>query len=520
MIVGRHFNREMVKPVQISGKVEAPVESRIIVGSSESERLGSSLAPLSPHHRPSSMDAVTVRLTKSVATGYSGESSWPRRSGLSPAESTKWPGNRTAEMRKPKLLIRSLQIWWCLFCWLTVGSIAAQPPASPAQRIARPGAAETELPYNQRPISYSETKPTDPVAQLQRRLDNHELVLTRHGDSGVLQHLLKLLNVPVSSQLLVFSKSSAQARLIKPNSPRAIYFNDDVYVGWVPSSSLIEISAVDAQLGATFYSLEQATDTIKLQRDQSCLLCHLTRSTLRVPGHLVRSFTTDSNGQMQTGWSRITHETAFNTRWAGWYVTGHAAGLGHLGNVFGRGTTSEPNVPVAPEDFPLAKACDMSRYLASTSDVVPHLVLDHQAHGHNLISRLSYETRLGKPVTALEPLVRYLLFLDEMPLAVPVVGNEEYLRWFEQQGPRDEAGRSLRKFDLQTRLFKYRLSYLVDSPAFHNLPDLTKQEIWNRIKMHLQPADSTSEPSVIPPDEATAIQEIVRATRRDLPPGW
>ena len=404
---------------------------------------------------------------------------------------------------------------------ITTATVAtAQPSGPPAKRTIRPGAAETELPYNQRPINYAQATPTDPVTQLQNRLENNELTLTRHGESGVLKHLLEELKVPIASQLLVFSKSSAQARLIKPKSPRAIYFNDDIYVAWVPSSSLIEISAVDAALGATFYSLDQSADTVKLRRDESCLLCHLTRSTLRVPGHLVRSFTTDDRGQMQTGWSRITHETPFNTRWAGWYVTGQAAGLGHLGNIFGK-TTSPDQAPLtAPDNFQLAAACDMTRYLSSESDVVAHLVLDHQAHGHNLMTRLSYETRLNKPLTALEPLVRYLLFLDEQPLAVPVTGHADYRRWFEQQGPIDPAGRSLREFDLKTRLFKYRLSYLIDSPAFHSLPDTTKHEIWTQIKVHLTTTDGAEGQPVIPPEEATAIQEIVRATRRDLPSDW
>lgn len=390
-----------------------------------------------------------------------------------------------------------------------------------AQQLSIPTASDNELPYNQHPIKYGQATPRDSVMQLSGRLERKEVALEKSGPSGVLKHLLRELQVPVSSQLLVFSKSSAQAKLIKPATPRAIYFNDDVYVGWVPGSSLIEISAVDPDLGGTFYSLLQPDGRdVQLRRDESCLLCHLTRNTLRVPGHLVRSFTTDSLGNMRTGWSRVTHETSFDKRWAGWYVTGSAEGLGHLGNVFGETLQPGPPESTNADPFEIAKACDLTGYLAAESDVLPHLVLDHQAHGHNLITRLNYEARLQKPITALEPLVRYLLFLDETPLPAPIVGNVEYRRWFEQQGVRDPQGRSLREFDLQTRMFKYRLSYLATASSFAALPAEPRGEVWKRIKVLLTSPETDEQSAVIPAAERQAILEIVRATVTGLPEGW
>lgn len=390
-----------------------------------------------------------------------------------------------------------------------------------AQQLSIPTASDNELPYNQHPIKYGQATPRDSVMQLSGRLERKEVALEKSGPSGVLKHLLRELQVPVSSQLLVFSKSSAQAKLIKPATPRAIYFNDDVYVGWVPGSSLIEISAVDPDLGGTFYSLLQPDGRdVQLRRDESCLLCHLTRNTLRVPGHLVRSFTTDSLGNMRTGWSRVTHETSFDKRWAGWYVTGSAEGLGHLGNVFGETLQPGPPESTNADPFEIAKACDLTGYLAAESDVLPHLVLDHQTHGHNLITRLNYEARLQKPITALEPLVRYLLFLDETPLPAPIVGNVEYRRWFEQQGVRDPQGRSLREFDLQTRMFKYRLSYLATASSFAALPAEPRGEVWKRIKVLLTSPETDEQSAVIPAAERQAILEIVRATVTGLPEGW
>lgn len=405
-------------------------------------------------------------------------------------------------------------------CWLLCASLLIATRVN-GQQLSVPAAADSELPYNQRPIEYGQTTPRDPVMQLLGRLDRKEVALEKSGPSGVLQHLLRELQVPVSSQLLVFSKSSAQAKLIKPATPRAIYFNDEVYVGWVPGSSLIEISAVDPDLGGTFYSLLQTDGPdVQLRRDESCLLCHLTRNTLRVPGHLVRSFTTDSLGNMRTGWSRVTHETSFDKRWAGWYVTGAAGTLGHLGNIFGETSRSGPSGVANDDPFEIAKACDLTGYLSAESDVLPHLVLDHQAHGHNLITRLNYEARLQKPITALEPLVRYLLFLDETPLPAPIAGNADYRRWFEQQGVRDPQGRSLRQFDLQTRMFKYRLSYLATSSSFAALPAEPRTEVWKRIKVLLTSPETDEQSAAIPVAERQAILEIVRATVTGLPEGW
>ena len=63
----------------------------------------------------------------------------------------------------------------------------------------------------------------------------------------------------------------------------------------------------------------------------------------------------------------------------------------------------------------------------------------------------------------------YLLFVDEAPLAAPVRGVSEFAKSFSGSGPRDRKGRSLRELDLQTRLFKYRCSYMIYSPAFDAL---------------------------------------------------
>src|SRR5688572_9786285 len=87
--------------------------------------------------------------------------------------------------------------------------------------------------YEQPPISYSDSQPNDPVSRLQLRLDKREVAFSGSEREAVRQ-ILRELNVPESSQMLVFSKTSVQRMRISPQNPRAIYFNDDCYVGWVP----------------------------------------------------------------------------------------------------------------------------------------------------------------------------------------------------------------------------------------------------------------------------------------------
>src|SRR5262245_51495122 len=98
---------------------------------------------------------------------------------------------------------------------------------------------------------------TDPVTELQQRINSGQTRLAFEKDHGYLVSLLKDLKVPVSSQTLVFSKTSLGSDKISPKTPRAIYFNDDTYVAWVPGATLMEIMSLDPQKGSIFYVLNQ-----------------------------------------------------------------------------------------------------------------------------------------------------------------------------------------------------------------------------------------------------------------------
>ena len=112
---------------------------------------------------------------------------------------------------------------------------------------------ETEYPT----IPYTTGERTDRVAALIDRIESGEAKLDYDPERGYLESLLAALEIDVSSQMLVYSQTSLQSRLIGPKTPRAIYFNDDVYVGSVPGAP-IEIASLDPNLGPVFYLLEQA----------------------------------------------------------------------------------------------------------------------------------------------------------------------------------------------------------------------------------------------------------------------
>lgn len=379
------------------------------------------------------------------------------------------------------------------------------------------------FPYRQPPVDYFGDELKDPVSKLKQQIDRGEMTLEFEKGTGYLRPFLKALDVPLESQMLVFAKNSVNARIISPENPRALYFNDTVYVGFVPGAPFLEISAVDPAKGAIFYALPQeSAGPARLEREESCLLCHASKNSLNVPGHLVRSFLTDPQGNPTRGHSRINHETPLGDRWGGWYVTGDFGDQPHLGNLSTAADLAEherhregPGRPVN-----LKQRIDASKYPTVHSDIVALLVHDHQTHVHNLLTCVNYEHQFQKEKTAEEELVRFLLFAGEPALEHPILGSSAYEAWFAKQGPYDNRGRSLRQFDLETRLFKYRLSYLIYSAAFDSLPEPVKSRLYRRVWEVLSSVDAPEPYDKLPRAERQAIIEIVRETKGDLPAYW
>jgi hypothetical protein len=402
--------------------------------------------------------------------------------------------------------------------------------------------------YDAPPINYSRCKPADPVAQLDQRLSGGRTTLAFDSAHGYLRAVLQELDIPASSQSLVFSKTSFQRQWISPRSPRAIYFNDDVYLGWVQGGEVLEVASQDPQLGTVFYTMSQETaKPARFQRQtDNCLQCHDSNGlTLGVPGVTVRSLYAAADGQPRynLGGFRTTYRSPFEERWGGWYVTGSHGTLRHMGNV---SFPDDPNPDMKTLRDRGANLCDLGKrfevepYLTDTSDIVALMVLEYQTALHNLITRANHETRLAvaqsdeinralgcplRPLTegsrrrvgyACEPLVEALFYSEEEPLKDCVKGNSTFTADFEKRGPFDRKGRSLRQFDLSKRMFKYPLSYLIYSKGFAGLPPEAREYLSGRLKAILGGADSKPEFAHLTSADRQAIQEIIADTLPSL----
>lgn len=373
------------------------------------------------------------------------------------------------------------------------------------------------VPFGGAPINYRSENLDDPIARLQQRLDKGEVQLKHEGEHGYLKSVLELLQVPVSSQTLVFSKTSFQYPQISPERPRALYFNDDVYVGQVQEGKSLEFVSFDPMQGAIFYVLDEHPSA-RPQFERAildCIQCHVAASTQKVPGVMLRSVHTAPSGTQAGGTpSYITgHESPVKERWGGWYVTGNAGAPEHMGN------------QAAIEKL------DTAPYLTKHSDVVAHLVLAHQTQMHNYITQANYQTRVALAAKSsevtqqqiqkvVEPLVSYLLFAKEAPLPEPVQGDSGYSEQFAALGPRDSKGRSLRDFDLQKRIFKYPCSYLIYSEAFDAIPSPAKELVFSRMFDVLSGRDQSPEFASLSASDRRAILEILVATKPSVPEEW
>jgi hypothetical protein len=427
--------------------------------------------------------------------------------------------------------------------------------------------------YEQPPISYSATRPHDAAGRLMDALESGAATLAHDGERGYLDALLRELKIAPSSQTLVFSKTSFQRDLISPRRPRALYFNDDTYVGYVPGGDVIEIAAVDPKLGTNFYTIRQSprpegaagagAKTRMIRETDNCLQCHGESMTRGVPGLLVRSVFADDNGQpiLSAGTFRTTHESPLGERWGGWYVTGSTrAGTGqpHMGNTRWKEQDGQMPKPLPPSPpFPalppggnstgLPADVDAEQYLTPHSDVVALMVLEHQVEAHNRMTRAVHGTlralrdekvindafgeptkpgvhsdsTLGRIQSSCEPLVEYMLFAGEAPLTDQIEGSSSFTAEFAARGPRDSRGRSLRDFDLKRRMFRYPCSFLIYSAAIQELPDAAKAYVSRRLWEVLGGQESGNKTYAhLTPDDRTAIMEILQETHPDLRSAW
>lgn len=390
-------------------------------------------------------------------------------------------------------------------------------------------------------IDYWNAQPSDAVARLQQRLESGAITLDYHRRFGYLPAVLRALDIPVSSQVLVFSKTSFQASRIFPRIPRAIYHSEEAAVGWVRGGDVVEVASLDPTLGVVFYTLDQVPSARPRfeSRTTACISCHVGSITSGVPGLLVRSVHPDRSGVPARKPSFITdHRSPLSERWGGWYVSGEHGSQKHLGNaIYERGEASSLFAGGDPSNVvDLSPFVNPNDYLSGHSDIVSLMILEHQTRMTNLIVRLGYETRIamsGKPAdlelsdlperartditNAAEEMLRYMLFTDEALLEEPVRGSSEFAKEFAARGREDAQGRSLHELDLSRRLLRYPCSYLIYSDAFESLPAPAKDYVYRRLWEILTSKDETDDFASLAADDRTAIREILVDTKTDLP---
>ena len=402
-------------------------------------------------------------------------------------------------------------------------------------------------------MHYATATRTDAVARLEARLARGDVKLEA-GPRGYLDSLLAALDIDASSQTLVFSQTSLQSRRIRPSTPRAIYFNDDVYVAWVQQGPL-EIGAVDPNLGPVFYLLEQPEAAAAAPHQQfdrqttRCLSCHDSYSLTGggVPRFIVGSGYTGTAGELVSheGWILVTDRTPLKSRWGGWYVTGQHGSQVHLGNMLIRDFKDFDRLEelrIGNIDT-LDALFDTKPYITSKSDIVALLILEHQVNAQNEIARVNYDVRTAidrergaakategydLPASALsatirktiddaiEPLVETLLFAGETKLIDTISGDPKFVEQFMSRAVNDPKGRSLRDLDLKTRLFRYPLSYVVYSAAFDALPRAAREGVYARLATVLSGQDRGEAFADLDTGNGAAIIEILAATKPEF----
>ncbi|MGK0154275.1 MAG: hypothetical protein ACI9SE_001226 [Neolewinella sp.] len=406
--------------------------------------------------------------------------------------------------------------------------------------------------HTRRPNNYARTDDHNAVTRLNERLASGALQLDTEDTSthGRLRALLKALQVPESSQTLVFSKTSLQRHRISPQNPRALYFNQDVYVGWIPGAASIEVVVGDPKLGLAFYSLPQDTlRPARLTRNDSCLRCHAASRTHDEPGLLLRSVFPDLAGDPipSAGEADMNFRSPIDERWGGWLVTGQFDGEHRGNNTATRDADGKWTVAARParDLHTFAKDFDADRYLRPTSDIGALLALEQQVTVHNLLVRATHQMRYlldkDRVLNALlddaehgnddmrastqriadtlaKEIAATLLLDGEATLDKHQAKSDaEFARDFAAMWPTDADGVQLGELDLAKRTFALPMSPMIHSQAFQRLPTELRRRVFIRLQVAIERGVP---PGSVQMDRATRslLASHLRKTITDWPP--
>jgi hypothetical protein len=402
--------------------------------------------------------------------------------------------------------------------------------------------------FELKPHGYFTRKPQDPMSLLMEKIDTGEVKITEENGKPLVERLLRELKLDKDTQVLVFSKTSLQKRAVSYRNPRAIYFNESVYLGWMPNGR-VEVASFDPEIGPLFYFQRQLDDTRSrlFVRTRSCLGCHAGNATNFIPGSLGRSVYPDRTGRVLKGiedYRRSGHHIPLQDRYGGWFVSGQHGKMRHMGNSIA--TREDGQVTIDRKRFANLEKLDQffptDSYLAPGSDIAALLVFDHQVTMHHRLVEATYRARQALFDSKLDPMetdvaklaagrsireftegvdkvIDYMLFREE--IALPKVScDANFRRAFTANKRTDKGGYSLKDLRLDGRIFEHRCSFMIYSPSFEHMPPMLRGAIYDRLHQILTAQAPVKGFEHLGAEERTRIFEILRETKKDLPAKW
>ncbi|MDB6118734.1 MAG: hypothetical protein JWO08_2515 [Verrucomicrobiaceae bacterium] len=386
--------------------------------------------------------------------------------------------------------------------------------------------------YKRRRQGFSTHSPSDNASRLLAKVSSGEVTLDNRDQRSLTKSLLAALDVPVSSQLLVYSGTASQGTKVNPKNPRALYFNDEVYVGVVPGG-LVEMIGVDANIGGVPYTFRQVgTGSVpSTTGGEDCIRCHSGAQSGFAQGFFGRSLVPTEDGFIQGGEAVGTegHNRPLGRRFGGWFVTSARPDVfGKAGLVAETEGTNRRRVTGYKMTRP-GQLYDAKLHLAESSDILAHLLHEHQIGFHNRVARvlMSADDDGCQEGVRLSPthaqditnLVAYMLFQDEATLpAEGIVGDPKFAEDFSRNRRPAKSGAALKDLDLHTRLLKHRCTYMIYTRPWMEMPAKVKGEIYAKLRSALMGKDYIG--SHLSDSEKREIVQILSDTVPDLPADW
>lgn len=350
--------------------------------------------------------------------------------------------------------------------------------------------------------SYLHQTPRDPFSKFVKKIEKGDIELNFNSEKEYLLSLFEELNISPFSQLLVYSTTSLQLSRISPSNPRAIYFNDDIYLGYVPGGQ-VELIGIDPELGAIPYIFNlPIKDDLKhpsIYRSKRCMKCHASEETKGVPGLLLSSVIPGPGGGTIDAFRRgiFGHSVPYEERFGGWHISGDHPFSNSWANY--TGIMQDGIIKKIPN--PPGKYFSWNKYPTQQSDAIPHLILEHQVGFSNLCISITYRLRQinnqgsNKNATdeyskiiknETDKLLSYILFQKEAKLPKNRLSlDSQFIEDFKNNRNSTAQSKLLRELNLKDRLFQLRCSYMIFSNSFQGLPSEIKKQLLEKLRFIL-----------------------------------